>query len=229
MGGLGGDFFKLLGQFAGQGHRAFAQRGQRLRQLLDAVRGFQQHHAARLARQHLHCSGAFGLLDGQEPCKHKTPLFGAVGHGPCGTEGRGDAAGSWQRHRAQPCLAHGLGQPGAGVAHAGRACVAHIRHTLPLLQPLHHLLGRLGFVVLVHGQQLVRAFIDAIGPQQRLGVARVLAGHRVCELQYVQRAQGDVGQVADGRGDDVQGALRIMLRCGRIACGGQCCCERCAQ
>ena len=229
MGGLGGDFFKLLGQFTGQGHRAFAQRGQRLRQFLDAVRGFQQHHAARLARQHLHCSGAFGLLDGQEPCKHKTPLFGAVGHGPCGAEGRGDAAGSWQRHRAQPCLAHGLGQPGAGVAHAGRACVAHIRHTLPLLQPLHHLLGRLGFVVLVHGQQLVRAFIDAIGPQQRLGVARVLAGHRVCELQYVQRAQGDVGQVADGRGDDVQGALRIMLRCGRIACGGQCCCERCAQ
>lgn len=24
-------------------------------------------------------------------------------------------------------------------------------------------------------------------------------------------------------------ALRIMLRGGRIACGGQCCCERCAQ
>ena len=98
-----------------------------------------------------------------------------------------------------------------------------------MLQPLHHLLGCLGFVVLVHGQQLVCAFIDAVGPQQRLGVARVLAGHRVCELQYVQRAQGDVGQVADGRGDDVQGALRIMLRCGRITCGGQCCCERCAQ
>ena len=98
MGGLGGDFFKLLGQFTGQGHRPFAQRGQRLCQFLDAVWGFQQHHAARLGRQYLHRSGALGLLDGQEPCKYKTPLFSAVGHGPSRAKGGGDAAGPWQRH-----------------------------------------------------------------------------------------------------------------------------------
>ena len=98
-----------------------------------------------------------------------------------------------------------------------------------MLQALHHIQCRFGLVVLVHSQQLVCAFVDAVGAQQGLGVARVFTGHGVGQLQHMQRTQGDVSQVADGRGYDVQRALRIMLRSGRIVCGGQGCCERCAQ
>ena len=67
------------------------------------------------------------------------------------------------------------------------------------------------------------------------GEARIVAARAARpDLENGERLSYDggasyVGQVANGRGDDVQGALRIMLRGGRIACGGQCCCERCAQ
>ena len=52
-------------------------------------------------------------------------------------------------------------------------------------------------------------------------MAGVLAGHRIDDLQHVQRAQRDVRQVADRRGDDVQRRLRIMLRARGIARGLQ--------
>ena len=57
-------------------------------------------------------------------------------------------------------------------------CVA-CKDTRPLLQPRHDLLGRLGLVVLVHGQQLAAGPVQPIGAQQALRVARVLAGHAV--------------------------------------------------
>ena len=43
-------------------------------------------------------------------------------------------------------------------------------------------------------------------------VWRVSSQTTVGQLQHVQGAQGDVGEVADGRGHHVQRALRIMLR-----------------
>jgi len=73
--------------------------------------------------------------------------------------------------------------------------------------------------VLVHGQQLRGTLVDAIGAQHGLRMARVLAGHGVGQLQHMQGAQRDVGQVADGGGHDVQGPLRIMLRSRRFARG----------
>ena len=222
LGGLGGDFFKLLGQLAGQRHGPRAQHGQGLGQFADAVGGLQQHHAAGLGGQLLrNHAGAFRILHGQKTGKHKTAMFGAVGHGTGRTEGRGDAAGTGQGQGAQACGVHGRHQAGAGVAHAGGACIAHIGHPLALLQPLYHGLCGLGLVVLVHGQQLGRAFVDAVGAQQGLGMARVLAGHGVGQLQHMQRAQRDVGQIANGRGHHVQGALWIMLRSRCIACGAQ--------
>ena len=146
-------------------------------------------------------------------------MFGAVGHGTGRTEGRGDAAGTGQGQGAQACGVHGRHQAGAGVAHAGGACVADIGHALPLLQPQHHVFCGFSLVVLVHGEQLRCPFVDAIGAQQRLGVACVLAGHGVSHLQHVQRAQRDVSQISDGRGHHVQGALRIMLWSRRFARG----------
>jgi hypothetical protein len=76
------------------------------------------------------------------------------------------------RRRARPR------QPRARVAHGRRSGVAGIGHALPGLQPLHHGLGRFRFVVLVHGEQLRCRFVDAVGTQHGLGMARVLAGHR---------------------------------------------------
>jgi hypothetical protein len=72
--------------------------------------------------------------------------------------------------------------------------------------------ARLGFVVLVHRQQPGARPVDAVGAQQALRVARVFAGDHVHQLQHMQRAQRDVGQVADGRGHHVERGLRIMLR-----------------
>ena len=62
-----------------------------------------------------------------------------------------------------------------------------------------------------HTQSLLRAYgIDRPG-------AQLLAVHQHNEAEAAQAvvarlAQGDVGQVADRRGDHVEGALRIMLR-----------------
>ena len=215
--GLGGDFFKLLGQLARQGDGALAQHSQGLGQLADAVRRFEQHHApgllGQLLRNHV---GALRVLDGQEACKHKAAMLGAVGHGTRHAQCGGDAARARQRYGAQACGLHGSHQACAGVAHAGGARVAHIGHALALLQPVHHVLRGFGLVVLVHGQQLAGALVDAVGTQHGLRVARVLASHRVGQLQHVQGPQGDVGQVADGRGHHVQRALRIMLRSGGV-------------
>jgi hypothetical protein len=74
-----------------------------------------------------------------------------------------------------------------------------------------HVLRGLGFVVLVHRQQLGAGLVDAVGAQQGLGVARVLAGDGIHHAQDMQGPQADVAQIADGRGHDVQRARRIML------------------
>ncbi|MNV22711.1 hypothetical protein D3C71_1136980 [compost metagenome] len=146
-------------------------------------------------------------------------MFSAVGHCACHAQRRGDAAGAGQGHGPQARRLHGGHEPGARVTHAGRASVTHVDHALAQLQPLHHVLRGLGLVVLVHRQQLCGALVDAVGAQHGLRVARVFAGHGVGHLQHVQRAQGDVGQVADGRGHHIQGALGIMLRSRRFARG----------
>ena len=113
-------------------------------------------------------------------------------------------------------------QQRAGVADAGRAGIAHIGHALALAQAGGHFLRGLHLVVLVQGQQLRCRLVDAIGPQQHLGVAGVLAGHGVGQLQQVQCAQRDVGQIPDGRGQHIQAALRIMLGTGGRLRGLQC-------
>ena len=185
------------------------------------MRRFEQHGAARLGLQAQHGGLALGRLGGQKAAEHKACLAAAAGHGTRHAERSGDAAGTGQRQHAQTGGAHHGGQAGARVAHARGAGVTHIGHALALLQPGQHGLGRLGLVVLVHGQQLCAGLVDAVGAQQALGVARVFAGQGVGQLQHMQRAQRDVGQIADGRGHHVQGALRIMLGSRRVVRGAQ--------
>ena len=42
-------------------------------------------------------------------------------------------------------------------------------------------------------------------------MARVFAGDGVCEIKQVKGSQADICQITDGRGDDIERALRIRL------------------
>ena len=109
---------------------------------------------------------------------------------------------------------HCSGQARAGVTDAGSARIAHVGHPLALLQARQDRLRTFLFVVLMHCKQLRAIFFDAVAAQQTLGVAGVFAGNAIDKLQHVQGAQADIGQIADGCGHHIQGALRIMLgRC----------------
>ncbi len=168
-------------------------------------------------RQRLHGGVALAGLARQKAGEDEGAAAGiavaaAIGHEARRADQRGHAAGARQRQHALPGRAHGCGQSRAGVAHAGCAGVADIGDALALREPRDHGLRGLGFVVLVHRQQPRAGAVDAVGAQHALGVARVLAGDGVHQLQHMERAQRDVGQVADGRGDHVERALRIMLR-----------------
>ena len=55
--------------------------------------------------------------------------------------------------------------------------------------------------------------------QQRGAVARVFAGDGIDQAEHVDGAQRQIGQVADRRGHDVQGACGILLATGRAGGG----------
>ena len=210
--GKGVYFFELFGQLAPDGDRPRAPRRQCLRQRGDAVRCFQQHHRAGLLLQRLQRSGAFCGFRWQKSGENKAGCGAVVD--PGGAQQCGHAADSGQRDCAKSLRAQMRNQPRTRVADPGRSRVADVGHPLALAQTDSHFLRGLHFVVLVHSQELRGRFVDAVGTQQRLGVARVFAGHGIGQLQQMQSTQGDVGQIADGRGQHVQAALRIMLGTG---------------
>lgn len=107
------------------------------------------------------------------------------------------------------------------IAHAWSPSVAYIGDTFTLLHACHYCLRRFGLVMLVDGEKLASLLVNAIGAQHALGVSRILTGQGVRQLQHMKRAQCDVCQVADGGRDDIQGRLRIVLLCGRVAGGAQ--------
>lgn len=212
LGGQGAEGFVLFGQLACQRHRALAQHGQCRGQRADAVRCLQQHHRACLLLQRLQGLLALLPLGRQKAGKHPTPL--QAGHAiavlrafhASGTQGRDDAARSRQGHHAQTGSLHRPHQPGPRIADRRRTRIAHIGHALPLLQPFHHLLRCLLFIVLVQRQQTRSGRGNAIGAQHLRGMARVLAGNHIHQLQHMQRAQRNVGQIADRRGDQIERA-----------------------
>jgi hypothetical protein len=63
--------------------------------------------------------------------------------------------------------------------------------------------------------QREQRLVEAEVAQQGSAVPRVLAGDGVDDRQHVQGAQAQVGEVADGRRDDVQGRRGILLGAGR--------------
>ena len=65
--------------------------------------------------------------------------------------------------------------------------------------------------MLMHCQPQAAGFVHAVLAQQHLAVAGVFAGEHVRQLQQVQAAQADVGQVANRRGDHIQASPRVFL------------------
>ena len=176
------------------------------------MRRFEQHDGAWLQRQLVDDRGALGRLGGQKAREQKALRIGRddARH----ADGRGHAARARQRNRAQTGGLHGGAKARARVAHARRACIAHIDNPFALLQQVDHLRRALGLVVLVHGEQLAAGLVESVGAQHLLGVARVFAGDMVGQLQHMQGAQGDICKIADRGRHDVQGPLRIMLSTG---------------
>ena len=132
--------------------------------------------------------------------------------------GSGEAAGD---ERADGGVGAGDGEDGhaggngcrgdlaAGIGDAGRARVADDGDARAGLQRGGQLdrAARLVVHVVADGG---RADVEVV--EQLLGLARVLAGNFVDRAQHAQRAQGDVFQVADGRGDEIEaGSERALI------------------
>lgn len=103
-----------------------------------------------------------------------------------------DAGGTRGAHQFEPRVAD---QRGAGVADDGQR--------LAVAQARHDAFGHGVFVVVVQRQQ--RA-VDAEMAEQLAGMARVFGADRRHATQHLLRAWRQVGQVADRRGDHVQGS-----------------------
>ena len=209
-----GDLLELLRELPTHGHWPIPQVRERCRHRFDAMRCFQQQDRSRFTRQRLHSGIALTGLGRQEPTEHERAAFS------CRTrraEQSRDAAGTGNRHDAMSGLPYGRGQPGTRIAHGRRAGIARIRHAPPFPQLRNDAGCRLHLIVLMQSEEAGRRCIDAIRAQHGLRMTRVFARDRVGDLQDMQRAQRNVGEVADRRGDDVERALRIMLRGRRLA------------
>ncbi len=117
-------------------------------------------------------------------------------------------------------LAPGIGKTGtpaamaawasldAGVGDAGSARVRNDGDARAGFEFGDELLGAAGFVeeVVADGG---RAEVEVV--EQLLGLARVFAGDAVCLAQDAQGTQGDVFEVADGRGDEVEAGERLVF------------------
>ncbi|SOO27808.1 hypothetical protein XAP6164_1820016 [Xanthomonas phaseoli pv. phaseoli] len=199
--------FEQLGEFAGDHCRTLvtegkAQVGQRFD---DAVGGLVEHQGAGLAGQPRQALAAGGALGRQEAFETEA-VAGQAGHAERGDRGAGaghradlDAGGTGGAHQLETGVAD---QRSAGVADDGqRRAFAQARHDA---------LGHRVFVVVVQRQQ--RA-IDAEMAEQLAGMAGVFGADRGHATQHFLRARRQVGQVADRRGDHVQGSRGRHQRC----------------
>ena len=56
------------------------------------------------------------------------------------------------------------------------------------------------------------AMLDAMQVQELSGDARILAGDHVGASQDIERAERDVGGIADRRRDDIKAVRKVLLR-----------------
>jgi hypothetical protein len=100
----------------------------------------------------------------------------------------------------------GLDQLGAGVRNPGRPGIAHQRDGFPLPKARNKLRQTGPDVVRVKADQAVR---DAVSDEKPGCAPRVLGRNERCLAQDAKRAQTDVLEIADWRGDNEESARHV--------------------
>ena len=97
----------------------------------------------------------------------------------------------------------GFEESHSGVGDAGHSGVGDDGDRGAVAELLDELCGAHGLVVLVVGDE---GFIDPVVLQEDSRVPGVFCGDEIDGAEGVESAQGDIGEVADGSGDEVEHA-----------------------
>ena len=106
----------------------------------------------------------------------------------------------------------------AGVGEHWRAGIAHQRDARSFLDSNQQFGGACQLVVFVIADGRLA---DAVVVQEFRGLPGVFAGDQVHFAQQAQRAHGNVLQVSDRRGNDIEGSLVWRVGCCGVHRGGQ--------
>jgi hypothetical protein len=195
------ELLEGLGQFAADGCLSIAAehvcRGNQGG--ADAVRGFEEHQR---------CGGcckfrqavAAGLVLGRQKAGEQEGVVGQAGTDKGCQRRRGAGNGD----DTVAGLDRRLRQTVAGIGDQRSPGIGDQRHGLALFecreQPWASLVG----IVFVVG---VGAVLDAVAIEQDAGDAGVLAGEHIGASQGFQRAQGNIAEISDRRGDEIEPRL----------------------
>jgi hypothetical protein len=203
-------FFVELGDFAGQARRAIAENFNGVGDaFLHAVGRFVKNDGAVLDAKAFEGAVAFAGARGEEADEEEL-LVGQAGGGERREERGGAGDGN---HRDFVAKAES-DQAVAGIGNQRHARVADESDFRALLESDEKFRRARHLVVLVIAHERLRDFVVS---QELLRVAGVFAGNLVGFAQDAQGAQGDVLEIADGRGDEIKAAafgLRRRLRGG---------------
>ena len=165
-----------------------------------------QNQGARFAAQGVQHAPAPTLPGGQKPLERE-----AVGRQTADAEQRGHHRWAGDGNDADARFGRGVDQTVARVGNTRGAGVADQRHVLSRVQAVDQLrrLGRFGVVVIARQP---RGYV--VMREELAGVASVFRGDQIDFPQDAQRSDGDVFQIPDRRGDDVQRAGIRLPRAG---------------
>ncbi|MFM1944056.1 MAG: hypothetical protein RI897_3038 [Verrucomicrobiota bacterium] len=167
-----------------------------LEEALDAEGGFVERERSRKCAERFEAGAALPGFMGEE-----TDEVEFVGGEAAGGEGGDDGAGTGDGFDAEAGLEDGADDAFAGVADSGGSGVGDERDGFALLQELEDLFCALVFVETKGAEE---GFADAEVFQEEAGVAGILCGDAVAVLEDAEGACGDVFQITDGGGDEVE-------------------------
>src|SRR4029453_11360937 len=199
------DLFVELGELTADGGLARAESGGKVgERCCDARAGLEQDEGCRNALEFGDARAPCCLLCWQETLEEKT-----VGREPAQRERCEHRRRSWQRGHACARGARFAHQLVAGVGYERCAGVRDQRDRSAGAEPSDELRSRLrGIVLMVSGER----GRDAIVVEKLAGDASVFAGDQLGGGKYLERPHGDVTQIADRGGDQIEPGWQ--RRCG---------------
>jgi len=197
------EFFVKFGDFAGEAGRAVAENFNGVGDaFLHAVRRFVKNDGAILDAKAFERAVAFAGARGEESDEEKL-FVGKAGSG----ERREQRGGAGDGNDGNFVAKTKSDEAVAGVGDQRHARVADERNFRPLLESDKEFRRAGHLVVFVIADERLRDFVVV---QELLRVARVFAGDLVGLAQDAQSAQGDVFEIADGRGDEIKAAAFLL-------------------